>query len=1135
MKKSLLQPGLYISRKVAVTIAALLITTFGVFAQTQTVKGKVTDAKTGDPLPGVNVVAKGTGTGVITDIDGNYTFNVPEGTETIVYSFIGMKTMEIPFTGQSTINVKLEESSIGLDEVIAIGYGVTTKRDLTGAVASIKTDELVETPVPNVAQALQGKLSGVAVYTQDGRPGADIKIRIRGGGSITQSNDPLVIIDGIPGSLDEIPADQIESIDVLKDASSTAIYGARGANGVILVTTKGLNTPEGKTKISYSGYYQFKEIAAIHDVLNPQEYLLHQWSYMRAMDGTGNVNGAASDALASYYGLGTTYGNHYSEYANQSIHNYTDNLIRNAAAQDHNISISSATEKTKLSFSANKTEDQGIKIKSGYSRHNALLKLEHQLYDKVKIGFDVKYVQSREEGRESTSNGTGSFLSSAYMFKPIDNPLGQADEIPSGFGNGDVNLDNTYNPYTRTMDQDNITYRQRIRGLAYINWDIINGLTLRSEISGNRNNSENQYYDAGVALADSTGLVKDRFARLTLSRGYGYRSATTINYEVQNLGDHKLSVLLGNEIQKSQSSSSRMQMQGYKSDYSFEKAIARIQLGQYKDIDRENYYDVDGNPVRVDLINKNYFDFYNDIGVASTTLSYFGRLNYGYKGRYLLTATLRADGSSKFAPNNRWGYFPAGALAWRISDETFMDNAKGWLDNLKLRISYGTSGADHIPYDAWNYLYYPNFDERGNVTFVDNGYFPNDDLKWETTISRNLGLDLSVFNGRIYGSIELYNNSTKDLLVEVPVAVESGYTSKYMNIGRTSNKGVEIALGVDIIRKKDFTLSLNATYNYNKSNVDELQDRVITDYGTQWNSSATYPAYDYIFKEGTPIGTVQGYVSDGFYTTDDFDYDSSTGQYTLKDGVPYYSDNFTDIGNYPNPFNVVRIDSSSNPVTIGTIFPGALKIKDVNKDGEINTDDITELGQMTPKHTGGFGINLFYKGIDFSANFTYALGGHVYNIASLLNTTGRKDYTFGANRLGFVRDSYKIFDINDSGDLYAVTDPEELDALNAYAKYFTPYMENGLVLSQFIEKSDYLRLNSLTLGYTLPKSLTKKIWIQKLRIYATGGNLLLVTKYTGLDPEVSANESKAAYPTPGLDFGSYPRSRTYTLGVNVDF
>lgn len=1130
----------------------MMFSTFIYAQNAKTVTGTVTD-NGGIPLPGVNIHIEGTSIGVISNIDGKYEITVEDpDNSTLVYSFIGFVEQKVVVGTQTVINIGLEEQTIGLEEVVAIGYGTVKKRDLTGAVASVKTEDLVQTPVSNVAQAMQGKLAGVAVTVPDGRPGADVKIRIRGGGSITQSNDPLIVVDGVSGgSLSDIPADQIASIDILKDAASTAIYGARGANGVILITTKGSSIKKGKTKVSYSGYLQIKNIANRLEALSAQDYLLFQWSYMTA------YQASAGQDFAGYFGLGdyAQYNEDEDEdyqtplsawdyYANVPSHNYTDDLIRDAMSQEHNISVSSATDKTSIYFSTNMTDDQGIKIKSGYKRYNAALKIDHELYKNVKIGFNLNYINSRKEGNESTSNGTGSVLSSAYTFKPIDNPLGHGDLTKAAeFGDGDKNLDEAYNPYKRTMDVDDISNNEKFKGQVYLNWELIKGLTLRSELSGNKNYTESQRFDAGTAIPDGENIIIDKSARLDLKRGYGYRLANTINYEVQGLGnDHKISVLAGNEISKSNSKSSMIRMKGYPANYGFARTMGRIQEGLYSKLDTTTYFLADGSQAQVYLAHKDYFDFYNKIGSATATLSYFGRLNYSYKGRYLVTATMRADGSSKLAENERWGYFPATALAWRVSDEPFMAGTNSWLNNLKLRASLGTSGNDKVPYYGWNDLFDVSFDKAGKVTYVTKGYLQNDYLKWETTISKNVGLDYAIFDNHIYGSLELYLNRTKDLIGEIPIAVESGRDLQFRNIGSTSNRGIELSLAADIVRQKDFSVSVNATYNYNRNQIDELAPKAINQYGSKWMSSSTRPLDDYIFKVGVPIGTVRGYESDGFYTVDDFNYDSETGTYTLKEDIAYYGDGATVPGGaYPNPFKagtgmVFRQDSTGNAINISeNIFPGALKIKDTNGDGKISEDDITELGQVTPPHTGGFGLNLYYKGIDFNANFTYALGGHVYNVSRLLSLTGKKQDGFGANRLSFIKDAYKVYDINESGDLYAVTDPTELKALNANAQYHLPYTENGVTLSDFFEKSDYLRLNTLTLGYTLPKNITQKIFIQKFRVYVTGSNLFVLTNYSGIDPEVSAKDDKGAYETPGLDFGSYPRSRTFTFGVNIDF
>lgn len=1098
----------------------------------QEISGKVTD-EAKEPIPGATIMVEGNSdVGTITDMDGNFILNVPDASSnSIIVSFIGMEAQTIAVAGKSVINVVLSESFTSLDEVVAIGYGSVKKKDLSGAVASIDNEKLKENPVSNVTEAMQGKLAGVSISTSDGRPGADVKVRIRGGGSITQANDPLIVVDGVPGgTLSDIPANQIESIDVLKDASSTAIYGARGANGVILVTTKGLNTKEGTTRVSYSGFYQMKQLAKTNETLSAQDYILHQWSYATAYAGN------AKAGVEGYFGLGSENGNNYAAYANQTAHNYTDDLIRDSYQQDHNLSIAKSTENSIFSFNANYNDDLGIKLKSGYKRYQFNMRVQQNLAKNFKIGFDTRYTQTRNEGRESVRSGRGSILSSAYMFNPIDNPLGEGDFSDyDGWGNGDVNLDPTYDPYKRNEDIFDITNRQKFNINAYMVWDITDGLTFRWDLTGNRNYSQAQYYDNGLSPVEKE-------ARLSTSRGSGWRSAPTISYEVQGLSQHSLKFLVGNEALYSQTDNTRLYGRAYPEWYGFDEAMAMIQDAQYY---KEVVIDEESGAT-IHEITKNNFDFSNNIGVANTTLSYFGRVNYAFKDRYIFQASIRADGSSKFAPENRWGYFPAASAAWRVSDEPFMDGSGNWLDNLKLRLAYGESGNDRIPYYAWNDLFDVSYLPDGTKQTVTKGVFPNEDLIWETTVSRNIGVDFNVFNNKVGLVVDLYSNYTKDLLGGVELQAETGYKQQFRNIGKTSNKGVEVGLNYDIVRNQDFTFSVSGTYNYNINTVEELNDpRFLSTYTSSWNGNQIKPENEFSFEVGKPVGLISAFVSDGFYTPDDFTYtvDEATGEYSyvLKEGVPYYSTIL--VNNYPNPFrgNVFRAeyDEDGNPtgemVELNDIFPGAVKMKDVDGDGTINDDDVAEIGQMSPKHTGGFALNATYKGFDFNASFAYALGGKVLNVNKALNTFGNKDNTLGANRLSYNNNSYKVYDVNNDGNLVAVTDPDALNTLNANADLYLPYYELGVLMSDFIEDADYLRLNALTLGYTLPKDLTQKISIERLRVYITGGNLFVLTNYSGLDPEVNTQENRGAYPTPGLDYGSYPRSRTITFGVNVDF
>jgi len=1066
------------------------------FAQGHLISGVVTD-NNGEPMIGVNVTVVGTTNGTITDVNGHYSISTG-GKSKLQFSFIGYLPKIVDINNQTKVDVKLVEDSKTLDEVVVIGYGTVKKRDLTGSVASVNNEKLVANPVANVAQALQGNLPGVSVISQDGRPGADVSIRVRGGGSITQSNDPLFIVDGFPvSSISDIPSDQIESIDVLKDASSTAIYGARGANGVILVTTKGAKAE--KVSVTYNSYMQIKTVAKKLDVLDGQDYILHTWSYANAL-GSSYAN-----AVAAYFGLGSSNGNHYADYANVSSHDYTDDLLRSTIAQSHNLSINGGNDKTKIAFSANYLDDGGIKINSGYNRFNGTLKVQQQLLPNLRLDFDIRYTETKTDGKEdSATNGKGSLLSNAYSFRPIDNPLGTGSF--AGFGNGDSNVDLSYNTLDLVNDITQKSRHQNVRGITSLSWDIIKGLTAKTELGLSRSNSETKYYENGL----TNGY---KYAKLNKGDSWDVRSATTLNYQVQGLGqDHSLSFLLGNEILAAKSNSTQIIGAGYSSSFDFNRAFGMINMTDPS-------------------LGKDQFS--NTIGTPTNTLSFFGRANYSFKGRYLFTGTFRADGSSKFAPNNHWGYFPAGAFAWRISDEPFLNSAKNWLDNLKLRLSYGTSGADNIDASLWKETWTTsNVTINGVSTTVykPSGMLSNPDLKWETTVSRNIGLDFGFWNNRLYGSIDAYWNNTKDLLMQVPIDETTGYSYQYQNIGKTSNKGIELSIGADIIRKKNFTLNVTANYNYNKNNIDELSDNVTAQYGSQWASTATQPNYDYLFKVGSSVGLIRGYKCDGYYTTNDFNYDSSTGTYTLKSGVADLSSKIT--GNYPSPFK---------KPTGQNAFPGAVKLRDINDDKVVDDKDVTDLGEVTPKHTGGFNINMNYKSFDFSAGFAWAIGGKIYNANAMVNMYGNKDVSLGANRLAFVKDCYKVYDVNSSGDLAAVTDPTALDALNANAKYGLPYYENGIVLSNFIEDGSYLRMNTLTLGYTLPKQLTKKAAIQRMRFYVTAGNLFTITGYSGLDPEVNtfSNKSTSAnagkYPTLGLDWGTYPRARTFTFGLNLEF
>ena len=674
----------------------LSVMCFAAYAQ-KSVKGTVKDAS-GEPLIGVSIVY-GNGQGTVTDFDGNFTVSVPDNT-TLKISYVGYKPQTVNVAGKSQLDIILEEDNTTLEDVVVIGYGTMKRKDLTGAVASVSGDKLAANPVSNVAEALQGQLPGVNVISQDGRPGATMSIRVRGGGSITQSNEPLYVVDGVQvSSIDDIPADNIESIDVLKDAASTAIYGARGANGVILITTKGAK--EGTPSVKYNMYYQIRKNPENLEIWDAYSHVLHQWSYATALGTT------YADNVAKFYGLGSAYGNHMAEYKNQSAHNWMDDVMQTGHSWNHDVSVSGGTQHTKYYATLNYSDEEGILINSGFRRWNGNFKLAQDITKNLKWDMDLRYSEMRFKG------GQYGYATQAYTFNPIDHPLGSG--VAGDLGMGSANAEADYNPVAILNDYENINNRYRIGVNNALTWQIIPGLVGKTELYLSRNWSKRQRWDGGKTNGQSYN-----YASLSNGDGYNTRWDTTLSYDVAGLGEkHKLNIMLGNEILGSKSSSSQIIGTGYPAEWDMDYVFANIAMSS--------------NSVPGDAVSSN-------VGTPAHTVSWFGRANYNFMDRYLLTATLRADGSSKFRGDNKWGYFPAAAAAWRISDEPFMEGAREWLDNLKFRISYGTSGNDGIDAGLFDTLWKTGtatINGETVTTYVPADCLGNPDLKWETTISRN--------------------------------------------------------------------------------------------------------------------------------------------------------------------------------------------------------------------------------------------------------------------------------------------------------------------------------------------------------------------------------------------------------------
>ncbi len=1095
-------------KKAVLTALSLILMGGGVAFAQQSISGTVKDVK-GEPVIGAGIIVEGTQNGVMTDIDGNWTLSVPANS-TIVASCIGYNDVKVKVSAaQNIYNITLEESSLYLDDVVVIGYQTVKRRDLTGSVSSVNSKQLSSSPVANVAQALQGKLAGVNVVSQDGRPDATINIRVRGGGSISQSNDPLILIDGVQGTLSDIPSDQVESIDILKDASSTAIYGARGANGVVLITTK--SAKEGKVRVTYSGYAKLNTPIKYTEGLDPYDYLTYVWANTEAY-GT-----YYSEPFTKLYGIGG-YGD-IERYRNVEKYDVQKQIYDNSFSHSHDLSVSGGTDMTKVLFSLNYNDEDGMKINSYNKRASASLKVDQKISDKLNFGLDLRYVDVTSMGYEGTGSRSGSTLSSAYRFRPIatSDILGDTAAFREGAIEqyGKSSLWDAYDPYKMILDYEPLRNRQHIRGTVSLNWNIIEGLVYHTDLTLARTYQQNKTWTGATAssyLDDITGkkLYAGK-ASLYQGNSSNLRWTNTLNYQFKLGEAHSFNVLLGQEMTDSQGNSMTITADRFPANYTKENAFSMI-----------NQFDQAASTLKItDMFSSGYT-------TPSRILSFFGRANYSLLGRYLFTLTMRADGSSKFAPSHRWGYFPAAAFAWRVSDEPFLEDTD-WMDDLKLRLSYGSVGNDGISADLWAQTWsssttnsiiggqsYSSYDLASSMA--------NPDLKWETTITRNLGVDFGVLNGKLNGSLDLYWNTTKDLLMNVTIPGITGFTSTYENVGQTSNKGVELSLNGTIVETRDWGLSVGGNINFNRNNIDALADNISTRYGSSWFHSGN-PGNDYGFEVGRPVGLVRGLTYEGFYTADDFTY--ADGIYTLKEGVPDLSSNIT--GVYHGAEG--RVPSGQNA------YPGMAKFVDTDGDGKVDENDYTFIGDMNPLFTGGFNINANYKNWDLGLYFNYSVGNDIYNISKLVSLNGYKESGVFENHLALLKDSYKLYDIQ-NGQMVRLETPEQLNAANANATLPLFNNENGIVSTLGIEDGSYLRLNTMTLGYTLPSAskFAKTMGISSLRVYATVYNVFTLTKYSGLDPEVSTNnQMNDNYPTPGIDYGAYPRARSFVLGLNLGF
>ena len=866
------------------------------------ISGKVVDALS--ELAGVSVVVKGTDNGTITDLTGEFKLSGVKPDDVLQLSFIGYKTQLIKVGKQTRFNITMVEDAQTLDEVqvVAVGYGDVRRRDLTGSIGSADMKDLVKTPVSNITENLAGRIAGVRVSSSDGGPGDNFSIVIRGAGSLTGSTAPLYVIDGFPSEssgLGTLNPNDIESIDILKDASATAIYGARGANGVVIVTTK--KGGAGKPTVTYNGTFKISTLKNKPEMMDAYEFVTLQQEIM------GGGEDFQNNYLTDLYPT-------VEDYRNAPSYDWQDYIYRTALSHSHHVSLTGGANNLKYTTSLTYDDTQGVIINSGLKRYQGRASLSQTVNDKLKIDFNANYSSNVQDGpivSTSTTSMSTAYMYSVWSFRPVS-PTG-TDLLNQMYDEG-VNMteDYRFNPVLSARNE----YRHKTTNNMAFNvgaqYEIIKNLKLKVTAGYTARDYKNEEFNGSQTRTGnshpSNTQSKGINAYLYQGEARSYLNENTLTYQL-NKKSHSFNALVGMSVQK---------------NTSYIHSITTEQISN------ESFgmagLDKGSNPTVSSSKGENKL------------FSYFGRINYNYDSRYYLTATMRADGSSKFAKGHRWGYFPSGSVAWAFQREAFVSDNLHWLSNGKLRFSYGQTGNNRIG----NYDYMAHLVTSDDVyKYPWNGEFTqgyvlssmfNELLKWETTEQFDLGLDLGFLDGRINLTMDYYVKTTKDLLLDADIAASSGFSSATLNVGKLRNKGLELTLETTNIKNKDFTWTSNFNIAFNNNEIIALNSGqpYMTSYISWDNKYRTMPAY--ISKVGESAGKMYGFVYEGTYKYDDFN--TSVGAngetvYTIKDGIPHYQ---------------------TNPQ------PGDPKYKDLTGEGEINDDDKTTIGNGQPKHTGGLAL-----------------------------------------------------------------------------------------------------------------------------------------------------------------------------------
>lgn len=1013
--------------------------------QQKTVTGKIVDS-TGGSLPGVSVVIKGTNVGTITNSDGKYSISNIPSKGILHFSFVGMKSQEFVVGDQTIINVTLADETIGIEEVVAVGYGTQKKSDITGALVSVKSEELKQMPTQRVDQALQGRSAGVMVLNTDGAPGGNTVIRIRGLSSITGSNAALIVIDGQQGgNLNTLDPNDIESMEVLKDASSTAIYGSKGANGVILITTR--SGKKGKPVVSYSYNYGMQKLRRKLPVMSSGDFARTLNAYFALNNLAGTPSPYFTDQQIS-------------DFDRNGGTDWQDEIYQVAPMQSHSLSLGGATDNVSYFFSGGYLKQDGIVINSGYNRLNTRLNITANVNKWISMGLIASYVESLGSappfGGNPIANTT--FENSAQPILqaplwsstiPVYDATGNYSRHPSGFGNPMA-----WNPVAIALETEvkNLIDENRVNG--YLDFKILKGLSLRVIGSMIVLKDKKQVFSNEKTFNGRMNNGKEGEGVINSNNYKQLQNTNILTYD-REIGKHHLTF----------TGVAEQQIEG--SEWSSTSAIGFTNVTTGLD-------DIGGAATLV-LSSGAYDRVLN---------SYLGRVNYSFASKYLFTASYRADGSSVFGKNNKWGYFPSAAIAWRITEENFM-TAQNIVSDLKLRASYGTVGNQAIsPYQSMARLSSGmNYPYNGTEN-TDLGYqirsAANPNLKWESTSSGNIGLDYGLFEGRLAGSIDVYQKKTTNLLLYRNLGLYTGLNNVIDNIGSSENKGLELTFkGDPFVGSFKWNTGFNISWNRNK----------IIDMGTtkELEISSTSGGYGVghmmWLRPGEPFGQMLGYKTLGCWKESERAEAAKYGQ-----------------------------------------LPGTIHYEDLNKDGKVNLEDRQVIGNAFPKYIYGWSNHFSYKGFDLNVFIQGVQGNDIFNEQEI-----RRESPAGGSSPALLN-RWTID--NQNSDVPAFIDAKTSQNANLTSKVSLPSTENNSI-SKFVEDGSYLRVKNLTLAYTIPSSIVSKAGISKLRVYLSGTNLITLTKYTGYDPEVSSfKDNDASF---GIDLGNYPPAKTYTFGVEVSF